>query len=108
MTPAVFVLVVISEICRVVGQIFFKHAMSGGEGIKGTRLAAGVVIKAVGAFLWVGLMSRFDLSYLYPFDGLKAVVMMFAASIFLKEKMTLNLWVGVALIGAGVLLVSRS
>jgi len=36
------------------------------------------------------------------------VVLMFAASIFLKEKMTLNLWMGVALISAGIMLVSRS
>jgi uncharacterized membrane protein len=62
----------------------------------------------VNFFLWEGLLSKFDLSYLYPFDGLNRVVLMFAASIFLKEKMTLELWVGVALICAGVLLVSRS
>jgi uncharacterized membrane protein len=36
------------------------------------------------------------------------VMLMFAASIFLKEKMTPSLWVGVALICTGVLLVSRS
>ncbi len=31
---------------------------------------------AIGFFLWVGLMSRFDLSYLYPFDSLNRVVLM--------------------------------
>ena len=107
MTPLAFLLVVISETCSAAGQIFFKHAM-GGRGKKGLKLTAGVVVMAVGFFLWVGLMSRFDLSYLYPFDGLNRVLLMIAASIFLKEKMTVNLWVGVTLICAGVLLVSRS
>ena len=108
MTPLAFILVLVSESCSAAGQIFFKHAMSGREGNTGLKLTAGVVVKALGFFLWVGLLSKFDLSYLYPFDGLNRVVMMFAASIFLKEKMTLNLWVGVGLICAGVLLVSRS
>jgi len=105
-TPVAFVLVVISEICRVVGQIFFKRAMSRGKG-RGA-LAAGVAAMAVGFFLWLGLLKKFDLSFLYPFEGLNNVVVTCAAAIFLKEKITLNLGVGVALICAGILLVSRS
>ncbi len=114
MTPFAFLLVLISETCSATGQIFFKHAMGGGPGgpcgqrKTAVKLAAGVLVMAVGFFLWVGLMSKFDLSYLYPFDGLNRVLLMIAASIFLKEKMTLNLWVGVLLICAGVLLVARS
>ncbi len=108
MTPFAFLLVIISECCAVAGQVLFKHAMGGQKGSAAAKLAAGMAVMAVGFFLWIGLMSRFDLSYLYPFDGLNRVVLMFAASIFLKEKMTVDLWVGVALICAGVLLVSRS
>ena len=107
MTPLGFFMVLISETCSVAGQIFFKHAM-GGKGARGVNIAWGVAVKALGFFLWVGLMSKVDLSYLFPFDGLNRVLLMFGASIFLKEKMTLNLWVGVALICAGVMLVSRS
>jgi len=107
-TPLIFLLVVISESCSVAGQIFFKRAMGGAKAKQAATLTSGIAVMAVGFFLWMGLMSKFDLSYLYPFDGLNRVVLMFAASIFLKEKMTLNLWVGVALICAGVLLVSRS
>ncbi len=106
MTPLLFLAVIISELCRVVGQIFFKHAMSGGKG--GRALTAGIVAMAAGFFLWLGLLKRFDLSFLYPFEGLNNVVVTCAAAIFLKEKITLNLGVGVALICAGILLVSRS
>jgi multidrug transporter EmrE-like cation transporter len=105
--PLPFLLVLIAENCSVIGQIFFKQAMGGGK-TNSAKLTAGVAAMAVNFFLWTGLLSRFDLSYLYPFDGLNRVVLMFAASIFLKEKMTLNLWVGVTLICAGILLVSRS
>ena len=110
MTALAFLLVIISETCSAAGQIFFKHAMGGPDGNRHTaaKLTAGVFVMAIGFFLWVGLMSRFDLSYLYPFDGLNRVLLMIAASIFLKEKMTPSLWVGVSLICIGVLLVSRS
>jgi drug/metabolite transporter (DMT)-like permease len=106
-TPLIFLLLIVSECCAVTGQIFFKHAM-GGDGRKAGKLAWGVTVMAVGFFLWIGLMPKFDLSYLYPFDGLNRILLMFAASFFLKEKMTFNLWMGVALICTGVLLVSRS
>jgi drug/metabolite transporter (DMT)-like permease len=103
-----FLFVLIAEICAVTGQVFFKHAMGGAKGGMARNLTLGITVMAVNFFLWTGLLSKFPVSYLYPFDGLNRVVMMFAASIFLKEKMTLNLWMGVALICAGVLLVSRS
>lgn len=113
MTPLAFIFVIVSECCAVAGQILFKHAMTGSEETMPRRkfvstMAAGVVVMAVGFFLWQGLLSKFDLSYLYPFDGLNRLVLVIAASVFLKEKMTLNLWVGVVLICAGVLLVSAS
>ena len=108
MTPLAFLLVVLSETCSGAGQIFFKHAMGGQKEKRTSRLTAGIAVMAVGFFLWEGLLSRFDLSYLYPFDALKTILLMIAASIFLKEKMTLNLWVGVTLICTGIVLVSRS
>ena len=108
MTPLAFVLVLIAESCSLTGQIFFKHAMSGNKGSVAAKIAAGAAIMGVGFFLWEGLLSKFDLSYLYPFDGLNRILLVVAASIFLKEKMSLNLWVGVLLICAGVMLVARS
>ncbi len=108
MTLAPFLVVLLTEGCAVTGQIFFKHAMRGTDGIGRWMLTAGIAAMAVNFFLWTGLLSKFQLSYLYPFDGINRIMLMFAASIFLKEKMTLNLWVGVGLICAGILLVSGS
>lgn len=107
MTPLAFLLVVMSEVCSSSGQLFFKRAM-GGKGKMGLILTAGIVVKALGFFIWEGLLSKMQLSYLYPFDALNGIFLTFAASLLLKEKMSLSLWVGVILICAGVLLVSRS
>ena len=112
MTALSFFLVCITEICSVAGQIFFKRAMSQpDDAARGKFIAIfglGIGAKAVAFFLWLGLLAKFDLSYLYPFEGLSPIMLVIAAAIFLKEKMTPNLWAGVILISAGVALVSAS
>jgi uncharacterized membrane protein len=107
-TPLRFLLVVFSESCSVFAQIFFKHAMSGDPRAKAAKLAAGITAKTLEFFIWEGLLSKIDLSFLYPFEGLNRLLLIVAASIFLKEKMTLSLWVGVLLICSGIMLVSAS
>lgn len=110
MTAIYFALVMLSESCSVLGQLLFKYAL----GREHPRriviqvMAVGVAAKAVDFFLWEGLLGRFQLSYLFPFDGLQRVLLVVGASIFLKEKATLGLWLGVLLITAGVALVSAT
>ena len=110
MTALALLLVMVSECCSIAGQIFFKLAM-GDKWDKSRRKAslvlfAGVVAMAFGFFLWLGLLSRFDLSFLYPFEGMNRLVLVFAAIVFLKEKIEPRLWLGVILISAGVTVVA--
>jgi drug/metabolite transporter (DMT)-like permease len=114
MTLAYFLLLMLSETCAVAGQIFFKKAMGGEEGApehkwrRPAGIAAGVVAMTIGFFLWLGLLKHFELSYLYPFEGFDRIILVLAASAFLKERMTPGLWAGVSLIVAGSILVSLS
>ena len=71
-------------------------------------LAGGVLAMTVGFFTWLALLRRFDLSYLYPFEGLDRVLLAFAAWLILKEKMTRDLWVVVILICIGTAFVAAS
>jgi uncharacterized membrane protein len=59
-------------------------------------------------FLSLGLLQRFDLSYLYPFQGTSIIFISVAAAVLLREKLSLRLIVGSLLITAGVVLVSLS
>jgi len=56
----------------------------------------------------LGLLQRFDLSYLYPFQGLSVIIISLMAAVMLKEKLTLQLTIGALLISAGIVLVSLS
>jgi uncharacterized membrane protein len=54
------------------------------------------------------LLQRFDLSYLYPFQGLSVIIITVMAAVMLKERLTLQLTIGALLISAGIVLVSLS
>ena len=59
-------------------------------------------------FLTLGLLQRFDLSYLYPFQGLSVITISLLAAALLKEKLSFRLIAGASVITAGVVLVSLS
>jgi drug/metabolite transporter (DMT)-like permease len=98
----------------VAGQFFFKKAMelSSVAGFRNRTtiavLSAGIVLMAVAFFLNLGLLQRFDLSYLYPFQGLSVIIITLMAAVILKEKLTWRLTLGALLITAGIVLVSMS
>ena len=115
MTCLFLVLVILSQAFMVGGQIFLKHALnSATEGSDAPRwkqaapFACGIGLMTLWFFLWLGLLSQVELSYLYPFDALSPLFMAFGASVALKEKMTPRLWCGVLLIACGLLIVGAS
>ena len=68
----------------------------------------GIAAMTLWFLVWLGLMRHFDLSYLYPFEGLSPILLVAGASAFLKEKMTARLWIGTLVISLGLALVAAS
>ena len=114
MSILAFVLIVVSLLSFVVAQLILKRAMeiSATNGLRNSRFISlaliGVALMTVSFFLTLGLLQRFDLSYLYPFQGLSVIFIAVTAAIVLKEELSLRLIVGTVLISAGVVLVSMS
>ncbi len=73
-----------------------------------SHAAGGIALMTLSFFLTLGLLQRFDLSYLYPFQGLSVIIISLMAAVMLKEKLTLQLTIGALLISAGIVLVSLS
>jgi uncharacterized membrane protein len=71
-------------------------------------ISVGTALMTISFFLTLGLLQRFDLSYLYPFQGLSVIFITLMAAVVLKEKLNLRLTVGALLISAGIVLVSIS
>jgi uncharacterized membrane protein len=109
-----FFFIVLSLLSFVVAQLMLKRAMevSATNGLHNPRFiwlaTIGTALMTVSFFLTLGLLQRFDLSYLYPFQGLSVIFITVMAAVVLKEKVSLRLTVGALLISAGIVLVSMS
>jgi bacterial/archaeal transporter family protein len=106
--------IVVSLLSFVAAQLILKRAMevSTTSGLRNSRFillaAIGTALMTVSFFLTLGLLQRFDLSYLYPFQGLSVIFVALMAAVVLKEKLSLRLVIGALLISAGIVLVSMS
>jgi len=109
-----FLFIIISLVTFVAAQLILKRAMefSATHGMRSGyfawHVAIGVVLMTISFFLTLGLLQRFDLSYLYPFQGLSVIFITILAAAVLKEKISARLTIGALLITAGVVLVSMS
>ena len=114
MSILAFFFIVVSLLSFVVAQLILKRAMefSATNGLRNSRFvslaATGIALMTVSFFLTLGLLQRFDLSYLYPFQGLSVIFITLMAAVALKEKLNLRLTVGALLITTGIVLVSLS
>ncbi len=111
MSPLAIILVTLTFVLQVVGQVFFKAAMDETGAVKPMRqrvsaFAAGITAMALSFFLGLSQLSEIPLSKFYPFEGIERVVIVIAAAFFLREKITLRIVLGVALICGGLFLVA--
>jgi len=97
-------LVVLAQVAQVAGQVLLKHGMTRTNG-RVSRVAAGTAMLTFWFLAWLKLLQGLDISYLYPFEGLSLVLLVFASSILLGERMQGSAWIGVALITTGMVLV---
>jgi uncharacterized membrane protein len=109
-----FFLIVVSLVTFVAAQLILKRAMefSATAGMSNryftSRVVIGVFLMTISFFLTLGLLQRFDLSYLYPFQGLSVIFITVLAAAVLKERISARLAIGALLITAGIVLVSMS
>lgn len=118
--PAMIAIAVVCQALIVVGQLFLKksvgQAQAGHAGAEASvhwsrvipRFAIGIACLSIWFFLWLGLMSRWDLSKLFPFEGLNPALMAIAAAVVLKERMPLAAWVGLGIVCVGIVIVAGS
>jgi drug/metabolite transporter (DMT)-like permease len=109
-----FAAVLLSVIGVVASQVWLKHAMNctNLDPVPRTRMmlyfTSAIAAMALSFFISIALYQKFDLSYMFPFQGLNVVIVSLAAFFFLKEKFTAQIIAGILLISVGVALVCAS
>jgi uncharacterized membrane protein len=112
MSPGLLALLLFSQLLLVGSQIFLKH------GVNLTKRQPTPWMTAVMHFslwlgamtlwfrLWLGFLETMPLSKVLPWEGIGPVLLLIGAALFLREKISRAAWLGMALISAGVFLVS--
>lgn len=114
MSPTLVALLIGSQVLLVASQLFLKYAMNqaGREPRPWPRVILHfglfIALMTLWFLLWLGFLQTMPLSQLLPWEGLSPVLLVLGAAVFLREKITREAWIGVALISAGVVLVSLS
>ena len=105
MTVLAILVALVCQLFLIAGQLLLKRAMTRTP-IAVTWLAGGITSLAVWFFLWMSLLSRWDLSRIYPFEGLSPALIVAGSALFLREPVKPTVWIGVLLIGIGVAIIA--
>lgn len=112
MTALAVSLCILCQVFLLIGQLLFKHAMDQNRRQPRSHVAwklfFGIVSQSLWFFLWLGLLQKWELSQIFPFEGLNPVLLVLLAWLVLKEKLTREGWAGIAFISAGIVLVSMT
>ena len=119
-----FLMIVIAILVGSAGQLFLKQGMIqvGSLQIQGLveigmlawrvfstpLVILGLACYGVGTLVWLGVLSRLDLSFAYPMLALSYVLIPIMARVFLEEKIPVARWVGIGIIVVGVGIVAKS
>lgn len=71
-------------------------------------LISGFASTLIAAVFWIAAMTKFDISYAYPFMSLAFVLVLILSAWLFKEPLTLNKILGMAFIVIGIIITSRS
>lgn len=121
MTGEIILLLAISIVCDVVGQIVFKLGANRlpDVGTVGLRvfllrltaqpwLIGGIVIYMIEFIVWVRVLALVPLGIAFPIASLNILGIVLASRIFLGEPVKRKQWIGAALVTAGVALVAQT
>lgn len=67
----------------------------------------GIFLYAMGSFLWLVLLSRLELSFLYPFGSLEYFFIFLVSYVIFKEKIKIGRIIGVIFIILGIFIISK-
>lgn len=111
-------LIIFSLASSLGGQLSLKMGATpaGGAGLLATLTVAsrsplvwlGLALYGLGALTWIVVLSRVDLSLVYPLGAINYALIVVLSRIFLGEAVPPLRWVAVATICVGIVLLARS
>lgn len=120
----VVLLILLAEVWGVIGQVFYKKSVNKLETpnlrciksysrfIKSVvtmpTIWVGLFFICIGLGVWLIALAQTDLSIAFPIDSMQYIITLFAARIFLNEKMDKMKIFGTLLVIGGIIVVAMS
>jgi drug/metabolite transporter (DMT)-like permease len=113
----------LSVLMNAVSQLSLKRGVKEIAAVDGKKLARPAALRPIlgntfiiiwlallvpSMLLWLIALSMADLSFAYPFQSLSLVFIALGSTVFLKERVMVRQWGGIALILLGIFLISRT
>src|SRR5262245_50999944 len=110
MSFTALMLILASICCAVAGQIFMKLGMSDTsfQSMTSLPVIAGLLLYCFGAFLWLLVLARVDVSQAYPFMAIGLCLTVFLGHMLLGEHLGALRLAGMLVIFVGILLIAQS
>ena len=111
----VVVLTIFNAVLMAIGQMLWKHGMTGAEihgvvdilrAMLNPFVLLGFTIYAGTTLLWLYILNKAEISYVYPIQSLVFVFVLIASIFIFHESVGINRFVGVGLIIVGVIISS--
>lgn len=120
----IILLVLLSEIFVVTGQVFFKKTTNtlGAHSFRGVHTQIrflndvfrrpsvwiGFLSMAIGLLLWLTALAQGDLSLVFPIGSMQFILILLSAHFFLNEKIDKMKLLGTLLVVLGIVLITIS
>ncbi len=106
-----YLIVLLSVVLAACGQVLLKKGASAGTSVMAIAGSlhtwVGLFCYFLSAIMWVAVLSRMDLSYVYPFTIVTYILVMVAAHFLLGERAaTKNLVIGSIFIIIGIITIN--
>lgn len=103
-----FVMIILSVLFQAGSGVFSKYAaLQSGNSITNVFFVAALVLLVLQAITWQQALMNYSLSYAFPFMSITNFVVLITSAILFKEQITMYNIVGLFLISAGIMLLSR-
>ena len=73
-----------------------------------TKVLLGLSYIIMSGALWIVAMSKFELSFLYPFLSINYLAIIFGSKLFLAEEISYSRYLSAIAISIGLIIISRS
>jgi drug/metabolite transporter (DMT)-like permease len=116
-----YLIMAVSILLAVAGQLLMKRGMTAFGSFPVSQLLVnvipmflnpwvflGFVCFGLSSIFWLVVLSRFEISFVYPMVSVAYVLVAIFSLVFMKENVSFIRWLGIAVIMVGVFLISRS